>query len=148
MHKNSRKSSGSCCRSQKKHSIRALLPGHFWEFLEHLPPQEFFGGSKCFVLCAFFCSLDTQAVKHTSESAKRSARTRECPPQAPSRSFGLLRLLALWERRAATGPERSNHLSGGVRVWPCVPFQAVKVRISVDSQLRTQLTKQPPQSSL
>ena len=37
--------------------------------------------------------------------------------------------------------------SGCVRARFCVRFQAVKVPISVDSQLRAQLRKQPPQSS-
>ena len=46
---------------------------------------------------------------------------------------------------------RGEILSGGVQVRFHVRFHvrfpAVKVPISVDSQLRTQLTKQPPQSS-
>ena len=40
-----------------------------------------------------------------------------------------------------------NRSSGGVRVRFRVRFQAVKVPFSVDSQLRAQLRKQPPQSS-
>ena len=43
--------------------------------------------------------------------------------------------------------KRERERERGVWVWFCVRFQAVKVPILADSQLRTRLTKQLPQSS-